>query len=75
VQRASYLVSFGAALGVILAVALARYAGSLLFGLGYSDPITFLSASAFLLIVACLASWVPAHRASRLDPMTALRYE
>lgn len=75
VRRASYVVFLGAGLGVVLAIAAARYASSLLFGLRYNDPITFLAASAFLLIVACVASWAPAHRASRLDPMTALRYE
>ncbi|MGA8599664.1 MAG: ABC transporter permease [Bryobacteraceae bacterium] len=75
VRRASYLVILGAAVGVILAAAMARYASSLLFGLRYNDPATFLAASTFLLIIAVLASWVPAHRASRLDPMAALRYE
>jgi predicted permease len=74
-HRASYLVILGTVAGVILAVAAARYASSLLFGLGYNDPLTFFSAGAFLVVVACTASWVPAHRASRLDPMTALRYE
>jgi predicted permease len=75
VRRASYLVFVGAVLGVSLAIVTARYASSLLFGLRYDDPITFTVAGAFLLLVACLASWMPAHRASRLDPMVALRYE
>ncbi len=75
VRRASYVVFLGAVVGVVLAIAAARYASSLLFGLRYNDPATFLAASAFLSIVACLASWAPAHRASRLDPMAALRYE
>jgi ABC-type lipoprotein release transport system permease subunit len=46
-----------------------------LYGVGPSDPVTFLSAGAVLLGVASLAAWLPARRASRVQPMEALRAE
>ena len=69
------LLAIGVALGILLALAATRGAGSLLFGLGPDDPLTLAGAAVFLLAVALLASFVPAHRASRLEPMNALRYE
>jgi ABC-type antimicrobial peptide transport system permease subunit len=69
------LLLIGLAMGVILALAAGRGASSLLFGLQSSDPITLVGASAVLLGVGLVASFVPVHRASRLDPMSALRYE
>ncbi|MBV9503076.1 MAG: ABC transporter permease [Acidobacteriaceae bacterium] len=74
-QRASVLLLSGTALGIVLALAGARSARSLLFGLKSDDPITFVAASLFLFAVASAASFLPARRASRLDPLTALRYE
>jgi ABC-type antimicrobial peptide transport system permease subunit len=65
----------GVAMGVLLALAASRGASSLLYGLQPSDPVTLVGASALLLAVGLLASFVPVHRASRLDPMAALRYE
>lgn len=63
------LVGVGSALGTMRAVA------SLLFGLSAGDPITFVSASMLLLTVAIFASWLPARRAAKVDPMVALRCE
>jgi predicted permease len=69
------LLTIGVALGILLALVATRGAGSLLFGLGPDDPLTLAGAAVFLLAVALMASFVPAHRASRLEPMNALRYE
>ena len=60
---------------VVLALAVGRSAGSLLFGLKPHDPLTFIGASALLLLVGLIAGFVPVYRASRLDPMAALRHE
>ena len=69
------LLAIGVALGILVALVATRGAGSLLFGLGPHDPLTLAGAAVFLLAVALLASFVPAHRASHLEPMNALRYE
>jgi putative ABC transport system permease protein len=65
----------GVAIGVVLALAVGRSAGSLLFGLKPHDPFAFIGASALLLLVGLVAGFVPVYRASRLDPMVALRHE
>jgi ABC-type antimicrobial peptide transport system permease subunit len=65
----------GIVAGVILSLAAARSAGSLLYGLQPTDVLTFVGASALLIAVALLASFMPAQRASRVSPMEALRCE
>jgi len=69
------LVLIGIAIGVPLAVGGTRLMRSMLFGLGFADPVAILFATTLLTIVAALAGFLPAWRASRVDPMVALRYE
>lgn len=66
---------WGSAVGLVGAVALTRVMGSLLFGVGALDATTFLATTAILIAVAALASWLPARRAARIDPMIAIREE
>ena len=65
----------GAALGLFAAFALARFMESLLFGVGGKDPVTFATVAALLTGIAFVASYLPARRAARTDPMTSLRTE
>ena len=63
----------GAAIGVIGAIALSSLLSALLFGVSANDPWTYVGAAAILLLVAVVAGFIPAFRASRISPMTALR--
>jgi putative ABC transport system permease protein len=65
----------GIVLGIASAIAVTRVMSSLLFEVSATDPITFLSVSLVLICVAFLASYIPARKAMRVDPMVALRYE
>jgi putative ABC transport system permease protein len=68
-------VAFGIVLGAATVFSLGRVIASQLYGVEPTDPVTFLGATALVLIVACLACCIPARRAMRVDPMIALRYE
>jgi putative ABC transport system permease protein len=69
------LTLMGVGLGLAGAFVVARFLTSLLFGVGVYDPATFLGVAALLVAVALAASYIPARRAMRVDPIVALRYE
>lgn len=75
VKNGMLLACAGALIGLTAAFLLTRLMASLLFGVGPKDPVTFVCVPIALLAVAILASYIPARRAARVDPMVALHYE
>jgi ABC-type antimicrobial peptide transport system permease subunit len=73
--RGGKLAFTGAAIGLLMAFGLTRVMTSLLFGVSPTDPLTFLFVFVALSLVALAATYIPARRAARVDPMIALRYE
>jgi ABC-type antimicrobial peptide transport system permease subunit len=69
------LVSIGIAIGLPAALAATRLAKSLLFGLTPNDPLTITLATLSMLAIAALAGYLPARRATKIDPMAVLRHE
>ena len=69
------LVTTGIAIGIPVALAGSRLLSSMLFGVSTTDPVTMASASVLLLTFAAIAGYLPARRASLIDPMVALRYK
>jgi putative ABC transport system permease protein len=69
------LVAAGSAAGLVLALATTRLLSAWLYGVPPRDPATFLTGSAVLAVMALLACYLPARRASRIQPLEALRYE
>jgi len=65
----------GLAIGLAGALALTRLMKTLLFGVSATDPLTFGSIALLLALVALLACWIPAHRATRVNPIVALRHD
>ena len=69
------LAAIGVAIGLMGAFALTRLMSKLLFGVSATDPIIFVTIAGILAFIALIASYIPAYRASKIDPVIALRYE
>ena len=75
VGRGLRLAVIGVGLGIVGALALTRFLSSLLYGVKPTDTVTFFVVSLLLAAVALIANYIPAQRATKVDPMVALRYE
>jgi predicted permease len=75
VRQGMLLTLVGLIVGIVVSMGVTRSARGLLFGVSATDPLTFLIVPVLLGLVALVACWIPARRASRLSPLVALRYE
>jgi predicted permease len=74
-RQGMLLALVGSAVGVLVALFMSRFASTLLYGISPTDPFTYISITLLLMAVAALACYVPARRATRIDPLVALRFE
>jgi ABC-type antimicrobial peptide transport system permease subunit len=74
-RQGALLALLGAVFGCAAALAVTRYMQSFLFGVNATDPLTLVAVAGLLVGVAASASYIPARRAAKVDPMVALRYE
>jgi ABC-type antimicrobial peptide transport system permease subunit len=75
VREVLFLAGFGVLVGLPLAIAATRLLASLLYGLGPNDPLAVALAMLGIIAIAVVFAYLPARRATRVDPVTALRYE
>ncbi|HYP26606.1 MAG TPA: ABC transporter permease [Blastocatellia bacterium] len=75
VRQGMVMAMIGVAIGLLAAIALARFISSLLFNVSATDPLTYVGIALLFAGIALLACYIPARRATRVDPMIALRYE
>ena len=74
-QQGLVLTAVGIAIGLVAALALTRFLSSLLFGIGPTDAVCYVAAIGIILAAAALASYLPARRASTIDPVETLKAE
>jgi len=74
-QQGAVIVASGLTIGLLAALAAGRLVSDFLVGITPSDPITYVGVSLLLATIACVATYIPTHRATKVDPMVALRYE
>jgi putative ABC transport system permease protein len=74
-RQGLFIIALGAVIGLFAAFAIARLVGDFLVGLTATDPLTYAGVAVILVLVALMASYIPARRATKVDPLVALRYE
>jgi ABC-type antimicrobial peptide transport system permease subunit len=73
--KGAVIIASGLTIGLLSALAAGRLVSDFLVGITPSDPMTYVGVSLLLATIACVATFIPTHRATKIDPMVALRYE